>query len=84
MLNCNECKSEISITSRACPKCGSKKQFKGYSFSRNQLVSMGVTSTMDFMNYTDNGGNIKGKFWLYLNGIISIIIVYATINHFMR
>lgn len=83
LVKCYECGNEISITARGCPKCGSKKAFKGYSFTRNELVERGVTSPMDFMNYTDNGGDIKGKKWLYFKIAISIFIIYVAVNHFI-
>ena len=59
LLECKECKKEISINSKTCPNCGTNKQFKGYELTREELVSMGLKGYSDFKNFQDRGGKIK-------------------------
>ena len=57
-LKCGDCEEDISISSTICPKCGSKKQFKGHSFLRKEFLSKGYTRS-DMMNFQRRGGKIK-------------------------
>ncbi|MGQ4004390.1 hypothetical protein QIW57_06485 [Francisellaceae bacterium CB52] len=58
LVNCADCKKEISLNCDNCPNCGSKKQFKNICFFRKDLVKYGITP-MGMMKFQKHGGKIK-------------------------
>ena len=76
MLNCSECKKPISATARGCPHCGSKRQFVGSLYTREELIQMGVKNVSDFYNYDVGGGKVKSKAKLYLKICLGLFIAY--------
>lgn len=82
LVKCKECDKEISISSKTCPNCGTNKQFKGYEFSRKELVDMGLKGYGDFKNYQDRGGKIKFSKTtkMILSLILACIIIIPIYN----
>lgn len=77
-MKCADCGGEISATTRECPHCGSKKQFRGYKFTRKQLKQMGVSTVSDFYNFDARGGKIgSGIFRKIAKICFYIFVVFA-------
>jgi len=75
LLKCADCGKEISISSDKCPYCGSKKQFKGYTFSSKEIRSMGLTRVGEINTFQKCGGKIKIVNWKKFFKIIGIIFL---------
>ena len=77
LINCSDCQSEISIFSKDCNHCGSKKPFLGLVYKRDDLVKMGFGRYSDFWNFQNCGGKIKvikpKDKWFFIIAFVFII-----------
>ena len=77
LINCSDCQSEISIFSKECNQCGSKRPFLGLTYKREDLVKLGFSQYSDFWNFTSGGGKIKSirtkDKWFFIIAISFIV-----------
>lgn len=83
LLNCKECKKEISNTAGVCPNCGCKKPFSGIQLLNKDIKNWKPSEKSAFLK---SGGEIKLNFGplkkLFFGSIIlfSILVVFGMIE----
>lgn len=72
LIQCSECSNEVSTTTSQCPKCGSKKPFKGKNLTADESKGMTLGERRSFQK----GG---GKLLMNTSQKVSLVFIIAVI-----
>jgi len=81
LLNCNECKKEISHSAKTCPNCGCTMPFKGQRLSAKQAKNM---SGKERYSFVKGGGKIQTSTIQKISAAFILFIIFIVIITIMK